>query len=262
MNCSHCGNVLPDQAIYCPQCGTRVKPDVSNSNRVDVRVFVEEVLRTQKCNSISSCLSRSWTLVCSDYWTFFITTLVATLCMSIPVIGFIILGGVSYYYLGKIRNQHRKLGDIFVGFRRQTLQLILAGLVQITVVALYILAGVFGIYIILANTLGGIDAFVCLLLILIGFVFCIPVTCLAVSWLFTFHLIVDYNLQFWNAMEISRRVICLPRILVLLNVFLLLGMFSYVGILFVLPFWWAALSYTYEDIFGGVSLKNNLPVMV
>ncbi|MDR0704048.1 MAG: zinc ribbon domain-containing protein [Planctomycetaceae bacterium] len=296
MYCSHCGVALPDdQVAYCPQCGASTKQFFSSAEpaRVDVKAFVEETLRNGKSLSISSCLARSWSLVCSDYWTFFGVTFVATLCLSIPILSFIILGGMSYYYLGKIRRQHRELADIFVGFRRQTLQLILVGIVQSAIlVGLYLIfAGIVGFMSILSigfltprqpaihlhfnhlelppqvpnvngmvfGVLGMHLSFVLLLyLIIIG---------LALLWFFSYHLTMDRNLQFWDAMEISRRVISKHffSVLGLTLTMLILSMagmcFCYIGIFFVAPFLWAAWSYAYEDLFGGtISSDITVPV--
>jgi hypothetical protein len=291
MYCSHCGSVLPDdQVAYCPQCGASTKQFFSSPEpvHVDVKSFVEETLRNGKGVSISSCLSRSWSLVCSDYWTFFGVTFVATLCLCIPVLSFIILGGICYYYLGKIRQQHRELADIFVGFRRQTLQLILVGLVQ---------AGIFmGLYLIFIGIVGFWTALsigfmnppqlqpqpafnhfienpqlnfvhhppvprvafgIVGVHILFGSLFSIIIICVTSLWLFSYFLTIDRNLQFWDAMEISRRVVSKHFFSVLGLMFILFilsmaGMcFCYIGIFFVLPFLWATIGYAYEDLFGG-----------
>jgi hypothetical protein len=270
MNCSRCGNVLSDQAVYCSQCGAPTRPDVNEPVRVDVNAFVEEVLQTQNRNSISSYLSRSWRLVCSDYWTFFLATLVATLCMGIPILSFIVMGGVSYYYLGKIRNQYRKLEDIFIGFQRQTVQLILAGLVQtLIIIALLIPLGIaWGI----CMTIVGILNIPPEIMFIAGggfyLLFYVAIVCISVLWIFSFPLIIDRNLRFWDAMEISRRVI-FKRFFPTLGLFIVIFLLSmaglcccYLGIFFVLPFLCAAMSYAYEDIFGGVSSEHTLQVTV
>ncbi|MDR0608683.1 MAG: hypothetical protein LBG58_01060 [Planctomycetaceae bacterium] len=307
MYCSHCGVVLPDdQTAYCPQCGTSTKHFFSNPNpdpvRVDVKAFVEETLRNGKRISISSCLARSWSLICSDYWVFFGVTFVATLCLSIPILSFIILGGICFYYLGKIRRQHRELADIFIGFRRQTLQLILVGLVQsgFFIGLYFLLVGVVGFGTVLSlgfmsppqpalnhfmvnpppNFIeirpqpvpSGIAVGVLSVYILFVSLFSIITICFALLWLFSYYLTIDRNLQFWDAMEISRRVVGnhFFSMLGLLLVLFLLGMAGmcccYIGIFFVLPFLWAAIGYAYEDLFGGTISSdisdNKTPVTV
>jgi hypothetical protein len=306
MYCSHCGAVLPDdQVAYCPQCGTSTKQFFSSSSepvRVDVKAFVEETLRSGKSLSISDCLSRSWTLVCSDYWAFFGVTFVATLCLSIPILSFIILGGMSYYYLGKIRQQHRELADIFVGFRRQTLQLILVGIVQSA-----ILAGLYLIFVIIVSfgsilsisflappqpavrlnqfmapppqfnhfadippqipNANGVVFGIMGIQILFVLLSCIIIMGLSLLWFFSYHLTMDRHLQFWDAMEISRRVVSkhffsMLGLMLVMSILSIVGMcFCYIGIFFVVPFLWVAWGYAYEDLFGGtISSDITVPI--
>jgi hypothetical protein len=271
--------VLPDQTVYCPQCGASTKPEMNNPVRIDVKAFVEEVVRTQKTSTISSCLSRSWKLVCSDYWTFFVATLVAIFCISIPILSFIIIGGVYYYYLGKIRSQYRKFEDIFIGFQRQAVQLSLVGLVQ-TAISLVLCIPLIIIYVInlelghiLVQVFGQEPNVSHLVIIGIINIFMIlfmyvSLICLSILWFFSYHLTIDHNLQFWDAMEISRRVV-MKRFFSTLLLAIVLTLLSvagtcccYVGIFFVAPFIFAAWSYAYEDIFGGVSSENTSQITV
>jgi uncharacterized membrane protein len=196
--------------------------------QVDVPAFVAEAIRTGQPLDIGKCWSRAWTLVMSDYGTFLGYTLLANLCMQVFVLNFIIFGGLAYYFLGRIRNERREMSDLFIGFQYMTMPLIFAGLIQTVAVSF-------------------------------GFLFCIlPGLYLALIWLFSWHLIVDHRLNFWDAMEISRQVtnhhfgavllLWLTSCVLIFTGFLCL----LIGLIFVVPFVWAMWAYAYEDIFGGI----------
>ena len=95
------------------------------------------------------------------------------------------------------------------------------------------------------------------LLTSIGFVFLIiPGIYLAVAWKFALLLIIDKRLDFWPAMELSRRVVThnfwplfvLSLMSVLLNC---LGVLACViGTFVTWPLTVGAIAYAYEDIFG------------
>ena len=90
----------------------------------------------------------------------------------------ILMGGLYRLYLKCIRGEEVSLGDAFSGFTTSPTQLMLAGLVA-------------------------------MLLTEIGFVCCfiIPGIYLMVGWTFSVPLVADKNLEFWSAMESSRKVV-------------------------------------------------------
>ncbi|GHT46139.1 hypothetical protein FACS189454_06800 [Planctomycetales bacterium] len=203
--------------------------------RINVDAFVAEAIQTGRPLDISSIWNRAYALVMSDYWTFFITALVGGLCMQVIVLNFLVAGGLFYYFLGRIRNQRREFSDLFIGFNQMTLQLILVGAV--------------------AGTLQCIGF---LFLILQGIY-------LVLIWFFAYELVIDKRLQFWDAMEVSRKVVHhqFGNVLVLWLVVALIGFIGFlcrlIGVYFVLPFIWAMWVYAYEDLFGGMSSSNPQP---
>jgi len=80
--------------------------------------------------------------------------------------------------LKRIRGQAASVGDVFAGFSLALLQLLLAGLVS-------------GIL----STI----AFACCLLL--------PGLYLFVAWIFSVPLVADKGLEFWSAMELSRKIV-------------------------------------------------------
>ncbi|MEI6848039.1 MAG: hypothetical protein WCK32_08425 [Chlorobiaceae bacterium] len=94
-------------------------------------------------------------------------------------------------------------------------------------------------------------------IVAVGFVFLIlPGIYLAVSYTFTIFLIVDYRMEFWQAMEISRKIVTkqwfsifwLCTVLFFLNLcgVLALG----VGLLVTIPVSFCAMAFAYRDIIG------------
>ena len=222
----------------------------------------EQILARDYNLDIGSCLARSWVLVKNNLWPVVgVSTLVLFLSavinqifslftrsavqemilqhrvspkaiVLVVLVGIItapvysvLFGGLLKYYLKLIRAEGPTVADAFAGFGPSLGQLLLLGLVQ----------GV------LTN---------------LGFVFCIlPGLYLAVSWYFALPLVIDRNIGFWDAMELSRKVVSKHWFLVF-AFFLVMGLISAcgiivccVGILVSLPVGLVALMYAYEDLF-------------
>ena len=183
---------------------------------------------------ISSALSRGWALV-RDHMPVLVGAtalgwLVTVGLAFVPVlgwiVGFVLLGGLDYMFIRRIRGEDVQVGDVFAGFNLAFLDLTMAGLVK-------------------------------WLLTSLGLILCIlPGIYLAVGYVFALPLVVDKKMEFWTAMEVSRRVVhehwwsAFALVIVLALVafagFLLCG----VGALISVPVASAALMYVYEDLFG------------
>ena len=206
--------------------------------------IAEEMKARAGLLDVSSCCERSWSLLKANFWpmvgvtalvvimeeavilwTYFGLGQVAELVVA-SVIGSVFLGGLQYYFLRKIRGQPAGLGDAFAGFTTAFLPLVLGGLVG-----------------------GVLIAFGLILLILPGIY-------LAVAYTFAWLLIIDRKLDFWTALEVSRRVITAQwwrvfGLLLLCLVFALLGMaLLLVGIFAAMPLIYGTIVQAYEDICG------------
>ena len=183
---------------------------------------------------ITSALSRGWALVRDHMLELVGATLLGWLVTVglafVPVlgwiVGFVLLGGLDYMFIRRIRGEEVQIGDVFAGFNLAFLDLTMAGLVK-------------------------------WLLTSLGLILCIlPGIYLAVGYVFALPLVVDKKMEFWTAMEVSRRVVhehwwsVFALVIVLALVafagFLLCG----VGALITIPVASAALMYVYEDLFG------------
>jgi hypothetical protein len=138
----------------------------------------------------------------------------------------VLIGGLYRYYLKLIRGEAAGIADAFSGFGPAIGQLALFGLVS------------------------G-------LLSLIAFCLCVlPSIYVSVAWTFSIPLIMDRGMGFWDAMELSRKVVTKHWFLVFAFL-LVVGLVACcgviaccVGLVVTIPIGWVALMYAYEDIFG------------
>ena len=211
---------------------------INNSRQVivDPKAYADDLIARAGQLDISGCLERSWELLKANFWPIVGATtgmlVIMILAGLVPVLGLfvgflftgIFLAGMYAFYLKKIRGQPAEFGDIFDGFKIAFVPLLLATLVT----QLLTTAGL-------------------LLLILPGIY-------LAVAYNFAFMLIIDQRLEFWAAMEVSRRVITAQwwrmfGLLILGSIIALLGVVGlFIGILVTIPIYYGALVYAYEDL--------------
>jgi hypothetical protein len=197
-------------------------------------IIAAEYLGRGTVIDIGSALSRGWALVFDNLGVFIGATVLGwliTLGLAfIPVVGWVVgtvlIGGLDYMFLRRIRGEVVQIGDVFDGFNIAFLHLALAGLVK-------------------------------WLLTSLGFVLCIlPGIYLAVAYVFALPLVIDKRMEFWPAMEVSRQVVhrhwwsVLGLVIVLAIVALAGFLACCVGALISVPVASAAFMYVYEDLFG------------
>src|SRR5438034_297227 len=181
--------------------------------------------------AIRSCLRRGWGLVRSDFWPIVgITALMLLLVQaaSSTAVGIVasgpLMGGLWLYLLKRARGESAGIETAFNGFRIAFVDLFLAG-------------------------------FITFLLTLLGF-FCLilPGLYLAVAWMFASILVIDKRLDFWSAMELSRRMVTkhwfkvFGFFLVLLVMNLAGLLVCGIGVFFTALITLAAKVFAYEDI--------------
>ncbi len=144
-------------------------------------------------------------------------------------------GSLALYYLKKIRGERSDLGTAFSGFSICFVPLLLAGLVSFVLTVL---------------------GLICLVL---------PGIYLAVAWVFAKALVIDKGLDFWPAMELSRRTVSKHWwkffwFMIVLGLFNLAGLaFCVVGLFLTTPISLVAIMYAYEDIFGAAAIGARAP---
>jgi hypothetical protein len=220
------------QAIARPAVVAPPRPGLAHE------ALVADVLRAGPRVDIGSCLSRGFDLVKNNLGTTVGATLLIILIIGaiglLPILSVIavlvlngpLVGGLFGMYLKCIRKQPVTVGDAFAGFGPRFVPLMLASIVMS-------------------------------LLIGLGMLFCfVPGIYLAVAWMFTLPLVIDRPLDFWPAMEVSRKVVNkvwwpLFGLVILTQLLFLAGFLAcLVGVVFTAPIGIAATMYAYEDIFG------------
>jgi hypothetical protein len=203
------------------------------------RGSLDDCIRRAGTLDLGSCFARSWDLLKRNFWLLVgASALIFIISIGmefIPMVGqiagtvlsMVLWGGLDWMVLKMIRGQPVKFSDAFAGFQIGFLQLMLAGIVTSV-------------------------------LILVGFFLCIlPGIYLMVAWLgFSPLLIMDKQMDFWPALELSRRVVTanfwnifalfLLSLVAFVGGLLALG----VGVFVALPLATGAVVYAYEDIFN------------
>lgn len=218
----------------------------------DAKALAQMLIARAAPLEISGCLERSWQLLKANFWPLVGTTFLVIVVQAIVsrLFGYLpgphysygpklvfgpdsfantllsapFYGGLYYYYLKKIRGEPTNVSDAFVGLTRFFIPLFLVGLV---------------------GTLLTAGGFMLLLL---------PGIYLLIAYTFAKFLVIDRQLSFWTALEVSRRVITAQwwRVLALLILGFLIALLGLVlllvGVLFTMPILIGAIAYAYEDL--------------
>lgn len=228
---------------------------------------------------IGSCLRRSWELYKREFGLIFVTTLVINIASSaasgIPYLGILIglalngvlFGGLYWFYLKLIRGQKAELADAFEGFRVALVPLMLASI--ISGILILVVIGIIALPILITWIPLGIrfskdpdmdpDIFLRELGAgtILNIVFCAFIAIvLYLFWVFAFPLIIDKRMQFWDALETSRKAV-MNNFVSILGLFLVGGLLTLggilaccIGVFFTLPIFFGSIAYAYEDLFG------------
>ena len=228
---------LADFPEFAEALGRKGPPPVQTvfGGSAQAEAIANEILARDYDLDIGSCIRRAWNLVFSNFWPIFGTTLLAIVLMSVAgslppaslALGYVLMGGLQWYLLKQIRGEQAELSDLMTGVNVAFVPLMLFSIV--------------------GQLLTGIGFFLCIL----------PGIYLTVAWLqFTPLLILEKKIDFWPAMELSRKVVTrhwwvlFGLLLVELGLALLGLMVCCVGIFVMLPVITAATVYAYEDIFN------------
>lgn len=224
------------------------QPPLTPPAAMNADALAAEVIALDYNVDIGACFGRAWDLLKQNFWLMvgatFLMLVINAAIGSIPLLGgianlllsFVLWGGLDWMFVRLVRGERADLSDAFEGFKRSFVPLMLGGLVAS-------------------------------LLYSLGCVFCIaPGVYLFVSWmLFAPLLIMETRLDFWPALELSRKVsgkhwwqlfgLTLVAVLVSFAGVLACG----IGIFITMPLASAALVYAYEDIFGATLRKAAQP---
>jgi hypothetical protein len=225
---------------------------------------------------IGHCIGRAWNLIKENFWTvvggctiFVLIKLGLALFSYIPLLGILVgvgsliingalMGGLYYFLLKCARHENANIGQLFAGFGPRFAHLLLVNMIQVL-----ILIG--------ASLPGGVIGFIGawplfqdaeptatqLIMMVIGAILVlVPLIYLSISWVFSFALVIDKQLDFWPAMETSRRVVG-KHWFVIFALAIVVGLMGFVGfigccvgVFVTITAGWTTLVFAYEDIFG------------
>jgi len=210
---------------------------------------------------IGDTIGAAFRLLGVNYWQAVGVTLLvilsATVLSAIPIVGILaslLLGQVFYaglylYFIKMSRGEPTTVADGFSGFSIAFGQLVLLTLVinlLITVVMLPAILPIVGMALWQWNPFVMVPL-VCVLVV--------PVIYLSVAWLFSSMLVIDRGLEFWDAMELSRKVVSKHWWRVFFTIFLA-GLLAgcgvialFIGVIFTMPIAFAAMAVAYETLF-------------
>jgi hypothetical protein len=225
------------------------------------------VVTSGRTLAIGEIVGRAWQLVSSNFGLAIGATAVVMVCLVIagviPCVGFIIglvvnpvlIGGLYRLFLKMHRNEPAEFGDAFSTFSTSFLQLFLFGLVQIV---LSFVALIPGYALIFAGSLfAERNEALMFIVSMFGILLILPpMIYLGVSWIFASLLIVDKGLDFWPAMELSRKVtgkhfFSVFGVLFLGGLIMIAGALALcLGLFVAAPVFFAMITIAYDDLFG------------
>jgi hypothetical protein len=170
------------------QMGSAVPPPGMPMPPVSAEMWTAQILARNPRIQPMECLSLSWKLLTANFGLLFTASfliwLIGTLSGFLPFGGLlygalkgVFYGGLYLVFLNRIRGNAAAVPDVFSGFKIAFVPLALAGL--------------------LSSLLSSLSA--CC--------FIIPGAYLFVAWIFSVPLVADRRLDFWPAMELSRKVV-------------------------------------------------------
>jgi len=155
----------------------------------ELALTADAVLARGAPMDIGECLGRGWKLLRNNPALFLGASLLLLLIRLglgfLPIIGALayfvlfgaLYGGFYMVFLKRLRGENSEIGDLFGGFNPNFVQFMLTGIVMNVLTA-------------------------------IAWMFCfLPGIYLAVAWKFSLALVADRRMDFWPAMELSRKVI-------------------------------------------------------
>lgn len=228
------------------------RPAKTEPVKIDANAYAADLIARAKPLDITGCISRGWAFYKSDFGPILgVTLLTLLLSGAVPLVGYGFgFAGLYYYYLGKMRGEPRQLSDVFVGLQRMTVPLLVASVVMYAIIfACMIPLYVFVFTGMLMQSAGG------MMLAIAGGMACyIAIMYVSIVLAFTFPLIIDKNLDWKDALTVSRKVIHaqfwrLLGLTILLCMISCLGLLAFIiGVYLLAPLCLAANAQAYEDL--------------
>lgn len=212
------------------------------------------------------CMKEGWQLIKDDYWLIFGIVFVGMLLAGLIPLGLGIgasFCGVYLVLFKKMRGENIEFGDLFQGFNYfipgliSTLALIIPA-----IISSFLLWGSMMAIFITINASGGQPDETAIftlfgVLMVEGVIISLLMGCLHALIMFTYPLIVEYDLSGWEAFKLSARAVWknLSGVVGIILVEFGLGLLGYIalgfGLYFVLPIMFAGVLVAYRRVFPG-----------
>jgi uncharacterized membrane protein len=231
--CAECGRVLPvtdavqiGAAVVCADCKPiflqKLQEGVATGASGRGTATLDEVLSRDYDVPIGEAARTGWELVKANLGIMIGATILVWLivlaCGIVPFVGGIaqlvlqgpLMGGLYLFYLAYLRGGRATVGDAFSGFRIGFANLMLTHIVSSLLAGVcFIPAGILFVISIVVQSGSRSFEFGGLLIaaIVLGIFGFIAMVYLQVSWIFALPLAADKQLGFWQAMQVSRKVV-------------------------------------------------------
>ena len=235
-----------------------------------------ELLASDYSADIGGDLGRSWEIFKADAGTIIGASILVFLCMAaggaIPFLGIILqlvltgplMGGLWNFYAKKARGEQATIGDAFAGFGPKFLPLFLVQLVPLILSFVFVaifFAGFLGVMIPGAaagnsgagRAMAGVGLTVA---IVVGGLFYLLMIFLQICWSFSVPLVIDKGMDFWPALELSRKMV-MKHFWWTLLLMIVFGLVVFAGALVCLigmivtgPWAFGAVAQHYNRVFG------------
>ena len=233
----------------------------ASAGPVDPKALTAAYVGRETDFSIGDCIGGAFRLLGINYWQAVGVTLLVTICMVViqvvPIVGILATllltqvfnGGLFFYFVKMSRREVTQVADGFSGFSLAFGQLVLLSLVFLLLVGAVLLpAAVPAFGMAIWKWSPWVMVPLCIALAL-------PAIYLVIAWTFAPILVIDRGLEFWDAMELSRKVVTRHWwsvfFAVIIGGFLSgLGILALiVGVVFTLPIKFATIAVAYEMLF-------------
>lgn len=269
-NCPKCQAAIEPEQVICMGCG-------QNLSGASAAKASFSPASPGGNLPIGGCIRRGWQVLRGSMGPMILFTVVGYIVVAIgsviPLVNLLTVGPLSggflYYYILKVRGEEAGIGVVFSGFKRNFVQLMLAGIVPVILVwviaipglAVMIgtLIGTIGIPAIKAMAQGTMPTLSGLAMagVVVGLLLAIiPLYYFAISWMFTVPLTIDRQIGFWDAMKISRAAIRgnwwrLFLFLIVSGILAQLGVIAIcIGLFVTIPWALTSLACAYEHLAG------------
>lgn len=235
-----------------------------------------ELLASDYETDIGGDLGRSWETFKADAGITIGASVLVYLCMAaggmVPFLGPIfqiictgpLMGGIWFFYIRRARGEQATLGDAFSGFGPKFVPLFLVQLIPTLIVIAIVIVMVVLIFSvgIPAGAIGAnannpvVPGVGIALMVGVGAVAALGLMFIQICWMFALPLVIDKGLNFWPALELSRKVV-MKHFWWTLLLMIAVGLVSMagalaclVGMLVTAPWAFGALAQHYNRVFG------------